>query len=312
VRKISPERADIVVVGSLNMDLVLELPKVPLAGETIIGKRLSLIPGGKGANQAVACARMGNKVAMVGRVGADEFGERLRQGLARDGVILDQLSIDPAVSTGTALIMVDGAGQNRIAIIPGANHGSTAAALEPAGALIDSARLMLTQLEIPLACVEWAVARAVSAGVPVLLNPAPAQLLPNGIWSKLDYVIPNESEASTLTGIEVTDVPSARAAAQEIRRRGVNHVLLTLGSAGALIDDDRGVRIYPAPRVAAVDTTAAGDTFIGAFAALLSEGADLDAAARFAIEAAALSVTRRGAQSSIPYRHEVTVPARPL
>ncbi|MET0534502.1 MAG: ribokinase [Steroidobacter sp.] len=297
--------ARIVVVGSLNMDLVLAVPRAPEAGETVTGRQLSFVPGGKGANQAVACARLGGTVAMIGRVGADEFGARLRDGLARDRVAVEQVSVDPTVGTGTALIMVDDQAQNRIALIPAANHTLTPTIMEQMAAPIDAASLVLLQLEIPLPTVEWVIARAAAAKAQVILNPAPAQALPASIWSRVDYIVPNESEAAMLTGIDVTDVASATAAANEMRRRGARHVLLTLGSKGVLIADAAGTRTHPAPKVKAVDTTAAGDTFIGALAAMLSEGKDLDAAARFAVEAASLSVTRAGAQPSIPYRHEI-------
>lgn len=295
-----------VVVGSLNMDLVLEVARAPMAGETVFGRKLTFVPGGKGANQAVACARLGGTVAMIGRVGSDDFGGQLRRGLMADGVDVTHVSSETTTTTGTALILVEDSAQNRIAIVPGANGALQPADVDRAGELIAAARLMLLQLESPLHTVEHAIDRALATGnSSVILNPAPAQTLPERLWSRIDYIIPNETEASLLTGIDVVDASSAASAAFEMRRRGAKHVVITLGSQGVLIYDDQGTRTHPAPRVQAVDTTAAGDTFIGGLAAALLEGKDLDTAAKFAIEAAALSVTRVGAQSSIPYRQQV-------
>lgn len=295
----------IVVVGSLNMDLVLDVARVPAAGETLSGRTFKLVPGGKGANQAVACARLGGRVAMIGRVGADEFGGQLRRGLQQDGVAIDHVSVDSAASTGVALVMVDDPGQNRIVIVPGSNGTFTPAHVDAAGDSIDHATLMLVQLEVPMPSVEHAIQRAVRADVRVLLNPAPAQALPEGMLQHVAYLVPNETEASLLTGLNVIDTTSAASAARELMRRGARCVLVTLGSQGVLIADKDGIRDYAPPRVKAVDTTAAGDTFIGAFAAGLVEGLKVDAAAQFAMKAASLSVTRAGAQTSIPYRAEI-------
>lgn len=301
--------APIVVAGSLNMDLVLEVPRMPAAGETLSARRFKRIPGGKGANQAVACARLRatgeRQVAMIGCVGADDFGEQLRRALTADSVMLDHLSVNPAESTGTALIMVDDAGENCIVIVPGANATLTPWQLQQSGELIDRANLLLLQLEVPLATVEQAIQRAARAAVPVILNPAPAQVLPHALLSQVDYLVPNETEAALMTGIEVSDVASAAKAAAKLLDIGTRHVLLTLGAQGVLIVDGEGTRRHPAPLVQAVDTTAAGDTFIGGVAVALAEGRGLDDAVRFGIQAAALSVTRLGAQSSIPRRAEL-------
>lgn len=295
----------IVVLGSLNMDLVVDASRAPAAGETVFGRQLTFVPGGKGANQAVAAARMGGNVAMAGRVGADEFGEQLRRGLAESGVDVAHVGRAADAVTGTALILVEDSGQNRIVIIPGANATLTPSVVESVGALIDQAEVLLVQLEIPFSVVAWAVERASATGTRVILNPAPAQKLPDGFTAKIDYLVPNEIEAALLTGIDVVDIASAALASQAMRRQGAKHVLITRGANGVLIDDPQGIRTHPAPRVHAIDTTAAGDTFIGALATALTEGKDLDAAAVFAVQAASLSVTRRGAQSSIPYRNEV-------
>jgi ribokinase len=242
---------------------------------------------------------------MVGRVGRDEFGEKLRRGLAQDGVELDYLSVDPAAHTGVALIMVDDSAQNRIVIVPGANGAFTPEHVDEAHKLLDHAQLVLLQLEIPMPSVARAIERAASAGKKILLNPAPAQALPTEWLARVDYLVPNETEATLLTKIEVTNPSTAAAAARELQSRGARIVLVTLGSQGVLIADAQGARHYDAPKVNAVDTTAAGDTFIGGLAVGLTEGMSLDEAAKFAMRAASLSVTRAGAQTSIPYRSEV-------
>jgi ribokinase len=298
--------APIVVLGSLNMDLVLTVPRVPAAGETLTGQGFTQVPGGKGANQALACARMGARVALIGRVGNDAFGEQLRSGLAGDGVSLAYVSVDPAASTGVAMILVDATAENRIVIVPGANGTLTTDEVDHAATSICAAAMLIVQLETPMSVVQHAVATAHASGVPVLLNPAPAQPLPSALLFMVDYLVPNETEASLLTGINVTDADSAALAAEKLRQQGVQHVLITLGAQGVVIVDASGVRRYPSPVVQAIDTTAAGDTFIGAFAAGISEGMALDDAAQLAVAAAALSVTRHGAQTSIPYRREIS------
>jgi ribokinase len=295
----------IVVVGSLNMDLVLTVARAPNAGETLTGRTLQLIPGGKGANQAVACARLGGRVAMIGRVGRDEFGEQLRKSLAADHIALDHLGSDDQAGTGVAMIMVDDSAQNRIVLVPGANGAFTPEHVDEARALIESAGLLLLQLEVPLPTVMRAIEHAARSGARILFNPAPAQPLPAEWFARMDYLVPNETEASLLTGINVTDPASATGAAQKLRSRGARVVLITLGAQGVLIADAGGTRHYRPPTVKAVDTTAAGDTFIGAFAVGLTEGLALDDAAKLAMQAASLSVTRVGAQTSIPYRSEL-------
>jgi len=301
----SGSAAPIVVVGSLNMDVVLTVERAPDPGETLFGRAFKLIPGGKGANQAVACARLGGRVAMIGCVGADEFGDKLQRGLLEDGVRLDHLSVDMQSGTGVALILVDDAGQNRIVIVPGANASLAPAHIDAAGESIDHAELLIVQLETPLATVAHAMARAARAGKRIVLNPAPAMQLPEEVLSCVDYLIPNETEATLLTGIEVNDPKSAAAAASELMSRGPRCVLVTLGAQGVLIADSSGTRHYAPPPVKAIDTTAAGDTYIGAFAVALLEGVSLDDAARFAMKAASISVTRAGAQTSIPRRADL-------
>ena len=295
----------IVVVGSLNMDLVMRTPRVPVGGETLHGHEFSTLPGGKGANQAVACARLGGRVSMIGQVGCDGFGTTLRDGLAADGIDVGGVRQSTAVGTGVAMILVEDIGQNRIVLAAGANGALTAADIDAQAAAIEGAAMLVLQLEVPMAVVERAIAIAHAAGVPVLLNPGPAVPLPDPLWSQIDILVPNESEAALLSGVAVVDVASAYAAARVLRQRGVRYVLITLGANGVAAVDDGGERHLPAQLVKAVDTTAAGDTFIGGLAAGLIEGQTLDAAIALGQRASALCVTRHGAQPSIPYRREI-------
>jgi ribokinase len=295
----------IVVVGSLNMDLVMRTPRVPVGGETLSGHGFSTLPGGKGANQAVACARLGAQVSMVGQVGDDGFGKTLRDGLVADGIDVSGVKQTSAVGTGVAMILVEDIGQNRILLAAGANGALTAADIDAQSAVIEGGAMLVIQLEVPLHVVRHAIRTAHAAGVPVLLNPGPAAPLPDEIWSQVDILVPNETEASLLSGIAVSDAASAYAAARVFRQRGIAWVLVTLGEQGVAVVDDGGERHFPARVVNAVDTTAAGDTFIGGLCAGLVEGMSLDAAVSLAQRASALCVTRHGAQPSIPYRREL-------
>lgn len=296
----------VVVVGSLNMDLVMRTERVPAAGETLTGRGFETVPGGKGANQAVACARLGSPVAMIGRVGGDAFGAVLREGLARDGIDTGALVTRPEVASGVAVILVEDSGQNRILLAPGANGALDAAAVEQETSRIESAAMLVLQLEVPMDAVERAIAIARRAGVPVLLNPAPAAPIADSLWNSIDILVPNEGEAEVLTGLPVADVASAFAAARVLRGKGVARVLVTLGERGVVLADDQGERHLPAMIVKAVDTTAAGDTFIGGLVAGLREGRTLDEAASLGQAASAICVTRAGAQPSIPYRRELS------
>ena len=295
----------VVVVGSLNMDLVMRTPRVPVGGETLHGHEFSTLPGGKGANQAVACARLGAKVSMIGQVGNDGFGTTLRDGLAADGIDVSGVGQTTAVGTGVAMILVEDIGQNRIVLAAGANGALTPADIDNHAALIGSAAMLVLQLEVPMPVVQRAIEIAHAAGVPVLLNPGPASPLPEAVWPKVDILVPNESEATLLSGVEVSDAASAYAAAKVFRQRGVKCVLITLGANGAAVIDDQGERHLPAHVVKAVDTTAAGDTFIGGLSAGLVEGMAMDDAVALGQRASALCVTRHGAQPSIPYRREI-------
>lgn len=303
--------ASIVVVGSLNMDLVMRMDRAPAGGQTLPGHDFATSPGGKGANQAVACARMGASVAMVGRVGADANGSELKAGLAADGIDVLHVEAVEGANTGVAMIWVEDDGQNRIVLVAGANGLMNEAGIERATALIDSAAMLIVQLEIPMPAVDAVVARAHRAGVAVLMNPAPVAILCESLWRRIDLLVLNESEAAALCDTAVTDVASAAQAGAILRDRGPDRVLVTLGAQGVVIVDAAGSRHAPAQPVQAVDTTAAGDTFIGALAAFLCEGRTLDEAVVLGQAASALCVTRPGAQPSIPYRRELALQAAP-
>ncbi|MFI9206753.1 ribokinase [Streptomyces sp. NPDC053253] len=288
----------IVVLGSTNMDLVAYVPRAPARGETVTGRAFRTIPGGKGANQAVAAARAGAEVSMIGAVGADDFGARLRANLEHCSVDTDLLRTAEGPS-GTAHIVVDDEGGNAIVVVPGANAVLTSLS-HGDEALIGTADALLLQLELPLSVVVEGAATARRLGVRTVLTPAPAQPLPPELLAAIDLLVPNEHEAAALTGL--TD---PRAAAQALLR-DVPEVVVTLGAAGSLYAA-RGAEpvTVPAPRVTAVDTTAAGDTFVGALAVALGEGRPVPEALAWAQTAAALSVQREGASTSMPYRTEI-------
>lgn len=296
----------IVVVGSLNMDLVMRTPRVPQGGETMFGHEFATLPGGKGANQAVACARLGAQVIMIGQVGQDGFGQTLRDGLRSDGIDVSHLG-QSAAQTGVAMILVEDIGENRIILAPGANATLSTADIDNAADAIASAAMLVVQLEVPLPVVEYAMRMARKAGVPVLLNPAPACALSDEFLHQVDILVPNETEAALLAGREVTDVASAMSVARQLRDRGPSCVLLTLGDKGVVIAEAQGERHIEAQKVQAVDTTAAGDTFIGGVCNGLVEGMSIDAAVSLGQRASAICVTRHGAQPAIPYRRELEI-----
>ena len=301
----------IVIVGSLNMDLVTRMGRAPIGGETIQGHDFAMLAGGKGANQAVACARMGASVAMVGRVGIDANGDALKAGLAADGIDAREVKALASTHTGVASIWVEDDGQNRIVLAAGANGLVDPASVARANTTIDMASMLIVQLEVPMPAVQAAIERAYRAGVPVLMNPAPAAPLPDSMWSQIDILVLNESEATLLSGISVVDPASATAAGALLRAKGPGRVIVTLGGQGAVTLDASGARHTPAKVVKVVDTTAAGDTFIGALAVALCEGQSLDAAVALGQAASALCVMRRGAQVSIPYRRQLPPLAQP-
>lgn len=299
-------QANVVVVGSLNMDLIVRAPRLPIGGETLAGHGFSTAAGGKGANQAVAAARLGARVAMVGCVGDDAYGSELRNGLLADGIDCSGVEVAVGVPTGIASILVDDAGQNAIVIVAGGNGEMSPERMERYEALLAKAEVVIAQLEVPAATVEATLARAHALGRTVILNPAPAHgPLPAHWYGLVDYLIPNESEAALLTGLPVDSPETALRAAQRLLEAGARRVLITLGRQGVLYADATCHLHMPVAPVVAVDTTAAGDTFVGGFAAGLAEGMSLEAAVALGQQAAALAVTRPGAQPSIPHRHEL-------
>ena len=301
----------IVVIGSINMDLVLRVPRMPLPGETLTGGAFRTIPGGKGANQAVACARMsgklaagGQQVAMVACVGDDEFGATLRAALVADAIIDSHVTTMPGVASGIASILVDDNGQNSIVLAGGANDCLSPAHIDAARELIEQSDIVVLQLEVPMETVVHAIKLARSLGKTVVLNPAPAAKVPADVLALVDYLIPNEIEAAMLAGAEV-DANDVKALAGALQKQGSDNVIITLGSKGVHAALYGGDHDFPAQVVQAVDTTAAGDTFIGGFVAGLASGLDEAEAIAQGQRAAAWSVTKPGAQTSIPHLHEL-------
>jgi ribokinase len=299
----------IVVVGSLNADLTVRVPRFPAPGETISGSDFAVVPGGKGANQAAAAGRLGGRVAMIGQVGADAQGALLRDALKAAGVETGLVAVDEGAATGVAVITIDAHGENEIVLAAGANGRFAPECLAPALNALRSARVVLLQLEIPLATVLRAAAEARSAGAIVVLDPAPAVPVPDQLLALADYVTPNEPELAILAGSQAsgddTPLEVVDAMARAVLERGARRVLVKLGARGARLVSLDAVQSWPARVVHAVDTTAAGDAFNGALAVALTEGADLDEAVRFATVVASISVTRAGAQPSLPTRAEV-------
>jgi ribokinase len=288
------------------MDLVVGAPKIPAPGETVIGGDLQTFPGGKGANQAVAAARLGAQVAMVGRVGDDAFGAQLRQTLESAGVDLAYVQTTAVTPSGVALIVVDAAGQNSIVVASGANMRLTPADVEAAAPAIKAADALALQLESPLETVQRAAELARAHGVTVILNPAPARPLPPELLALVDVLIPNESETAALTGLPATTEAELATAADRLRAQGVGAVILTLGARGALLAAEGVTRRFPAfPVDQVVDTTAAGDAFVGGLVTAVAEKRPLDAAIAWGNAAGALAVAHAGAQPSLPTRAAV-------
>lgn len=301
----------IVIIGSINMDLVLRVPRMPLPGETITGGQFRTIPGGKGANQAVACARLSAdnvKVAMVACLGDDAFGAELRAALLKDGIDDSHVTTIAGTASGIASILVDDNGQNSIVLASGANAELSPAHIDAARGLIEQARIVVLQLESPLPTVIHAIRLAHALGKTVVLNPAPAQALPAELLGQIDYLVPNEIEAAMLAGMPASGIDNDEqiaAVINKLRAAGSTNVLVTLGDKGVYAALESGSEHVDAQAVKAVDTTAAGDTFIGGFVAALAEGRSEAEAIALGQRAAAISVARVGAQTSIPSRREV-------
>ena len=293
------------VVGSLNMDLVVKAPRLPRVGETVSGGTFATFPGGKGANQAVAAARLGARVAMVGRVGEDAFGRQLVDGLKRDGIDVAHVRVDPGAATGVALIGVDGEGRNMIMVASGANMRVAPAGVDEARDAVAGARVVLLQLEIPIEAVVHAAAVARAAGAVVCLDPAPAVPLPEALYACVDVINPNEVEAEILTGVEIHSIADAERAAAALLERGPRVAVVKMGDRGASYLSRDGGGHAPAMAVKAVDTTAAGDAFAAALGVALGEGSGVADAVTFATRVAGIKVTRMGAQAGMPARAEV-------
>lgn len=290
----------ICVVGSVNMDLVVATPVLPVPGQTVLGGPFATHPGGKGANQAVAAARAGGQVSFVGRVGADAFGDTLRAGLEAEGIDIAHLRVAPEEPTGVALIAVDPSGQNTIIVAPGANAAVTVDDVDAAAERITGADVLLLQLEVPLEVVAHAAALAAEAGVRVVLNTAPAQPLPNDLLACCEYLILNETEAEILTGVLPSDWESAEVAAARLREYGARQVIVTLGARGAVLAGPDGVVPQPAFPVASRDAVGAGDAFVGTFSVGVGSGLTAPEALRRAAAAGALATLTSGAQPSLP------------
>jgi ribokinase len=293
----------ILVVGSANTDMIIKVERIPKPGETILGGEFASAAGGKGANQAVSAARAGGAVTFIARVGQDMFGDKAVAGFIADGINVDYIVRDRTSPSGVALIFVGQNGENSIAVASGSNARLAPADLKKSA--FSRAGVVVLQLETPLKTVEAAAKLAASAGARVILNPAPARALPDSLLRRVYLLTPNESEAELLTGIAVHNQAAAAKAADALLARGVENVIITLGARGAFIAGKHGRNLVKAYKVKAVDTTAAGDVFNGTLAVALAEGKTLTDAARFASAAAAISVTRLGAQTSAPTRKEI-------
>ena len=295
----------IVIIGSSNTDMVIRAPYFPARGETIMGGDFLMNAGGKGANQAVTVARLAGNACFVCRIGEDVFGSKAFELFTKEGIDTTHITRDPKEPSGIAIITVNDAAENTIVVAPGANAALGRHQVDQASETIRSAAYLLMQLEIPLDTVLHAAKLGFDHKVPIVLNPAPAQALPDELYQWISIITPNEKEATLLTGVEVVDEVSARRAAKVLTDKGVAIIIITMGSRGALLYDGAIFTHIATPVVEAVDTTAAGDVFNGALVVALSEGKDLADAVSFACDASAISVTRRGAQSSVPYRREL-------
>jgi len=294
----------ILVIGSSNTDMVVKTDELPLPGETKLGGTFFMNAGGKGANQAVAAARLGGHVTLLTKLGNDIFGKQTLEGLKKENINTDYVFIDESNPSGTALIIVNSAGENCIVVAPGANASLLPADIEKAEQMRDAAVILL-QLEIPMETIHYVAKRASVTGQKLILNPAPSQKLRDELLKGLYLITPNETEAFDLTGIQVKDETTASAAADFFLKRGVENVIITLGRDGAFFRNLHSKIKVSAPIVKPLDTTAAGDTFNGAITVAITENMGWEQAMRFAVQAASISVTRMGAQPSVPYRNEI-------
>lgn len=295
----------IVVIGSSNTDLVVRTERIPAPGETVLGGEFVINPGGKGANQAVAVARLGGDVSFIAKVGNDDFGRHSVEGYQKDGLNTELIFVDQNNPSGVALIAVDAKGENSIVVASGANMHLSVEDIKSVEDEIIEADYLLMQLESPMEVIEYAATLAHQHGTKVILNPAPAVKLSETLLSKLYLLTPNEIEASLIVGCEGYGLESAPEVAKKIHGLGVENVVITLGSKGSYVYGEGFDQFVEANKVEAIDTTAAGDTFNGALSVALSEGKSLIEAVKFASKASAISVTRVGAQASIPYRQEI-------
>lgn len=296
----------IIVLGSCNTDMVVQADRLPVPGETIIGGEFIMTPGGKGANQAVAASRLGGNVTFITKIGNDVFGKQSVELYQRENINVDFIFSDPNNPSGVALITVDRNAENCIVVASGANKTLSKEDVNKCRTEIEGANILLMQFEIPLETVEYAAEIANKAGVKVILNPAPASSLSDNLFKNIHILIPNMTEAEIISGVKVTDWESAKRAADIINEKGADVVIITLGALGALLKENGTYYEIPIEaQVKAVDTTAAGDTFCGALCVALSEGMSLFEAIRLANKAAGISVTKMGAQVSIPYRKEI-------
>jgi len=299
------QRPKITVVGSSNTDLVAKVPKLPAPGETVMGSEFIIAPGGKGANQAVAIARIGGDVTFVAKLGMDDYGEQALKNFKKDGINTNFVFREPDVSSGVALIFVDKTGENMLVPIPGANGKLSPDDIDKARSAIENTDILVLQLEVPLDAVERAVAIAYESNVPIVLNPAPGKKLDTNLIEKVSYLTPNETEAEILTDIKVTDDTTAQKAGKKLLDIGSKTVIITMGKRGAMLITQDGSELVPAFVVESVDATAAGDAFNGGLAYAIASGKDLREAIKFGNAVGALTVTKMGAQPSMPTRDEL-------
>ncbi|WP_234534455.1 ribokinase [Paenibacillus pseudetheri] len=295
----------IVVIGSLNMDMVVRANRAPNAGETLMGQAFALSPGGKGANQAVAAARLGAEVSMIGSVGKDTFGSEMLEIIKQEGIHIEHISVSETEATGVASIVIEEDGENRIIVVPGANIDLFVEDIQALESIISQAEMIVMQLEMELAMSEHAIAIAHRHGIPVILNPAPARVLKDEMLGQVSFLTPNETEAGILTGMTVDSLETAEQAARILLQKGIKNVIITLGAKGALIVNAEGAKSVPGFPVKAIDTVAAGDSFNGALAQQLVLGKTLEEAVSFANAVGALAVGKEGAIPSLPQLSEV-------